>query len=113
MARIWSLGLGLLLVGVALGPRRPPPDDPAALEFFEKEVRPVLATRCQACHGPTKQKGGLRLDSRAAALAGGDTGPAVVPGQAGGEPAGRGDQLRRRSSRCRRSRSSRPTRSPP
>ncbi len=54
--------------------------DPASVEFFEKSVRPILATRCQGCHGPTKQKGGLRLDARAAILAGGTTGPAVVPG---------------------------------
>ena len=53
--------------------------DPAAVEFFEKVVRPILATRCQACHGPTKQKGGLRLDSRKSILAGGTSGPAVVP----------------------------------
>ena len=39
-------------------------DDRAANEFFEKEVRPILANRCQKCHGPSKQKGGLRLDSR-------------------------------------------------
>ena len=38
--------------------------DPAAVEFFEKNVRPILATRCQGCHGPAKQKGGLRLDAR-------------------------------------------------
>jgi hypothetical protein len=55
--------------------------DAAALESFEKEVRPILATRCQSCHGAQKQKGGLRLDSRAAVLAGGDTGPALVPGK--------------------------------
>ncbi|MGO9914582.1 MAG: PSD1 and planctomycete cytochrome C domain-containing protein [Isosphaeraceae bacterium] len=54
--------------------------DPAAVEFFEKSVRPILAARCQGCHGPSKQKGGLRLDGRAAVLAGGSTGPAVVPG---------------------------------
>jgi len=52
-----------------------------ALEDFEKNVRPILVSRCQSCHGADKQKGGLRLDSREAALAGGDTGPAVVPGQ--------------------------------
>ena len=40
--------------------------DPAAVEFFEKNVRPILAARCQGCHGPAKQKGGLRLDARAA-----------------------------------------------
>ncbi len=57
-----------------------PTTDPAALEFFEKSVRPILTARCQGCHGPVKQKGGLRLDARAAILAGGTTGPAVVPG---------------------------------
>ena len=55
--------------------------DPAAIEFFEKSVRPILVERCQGCHGPTKQNGGLRLDSRQGALAGGLTGPAVAPGR--------------------------------
>jgi hypothetical protein len=52
-------------------------------EFFEKQVRPVLAARCFECHSEkaAKVKGGLRLDSRIAALKGGDTGPAVVPGK--------------------------------
>jgi len=54
--------------------------DPGAVEFFEKSVRPILAARCQGCHGPTKQKGGLRLDARETILAGGTTGPAIVPG---------------------------------
>ena len=54
--------------------------DPSAIEFFEKSVRPILVVRCQGCHGPSKQKGRLRLDSRPAALTGGSTGPAVVPG---------------------------------
>jgi mono/diheme cytochrome c family protein len=52
----------------------------AQVEFFEKAVRPVLS-QCFSCHGPQKQKAGLRLDSRAAMLAGGDSGPAVVPGK--------------------------------
>ncbi|WP_422925274.1 PSD1 and planctomycete cytochrome C domain-containing protein [Singulisphaera sp. PoT] len=55
--------------------------DPAAIEFFEKEVRPLLVSRCQQCHGDQKQKGELRLDTRESALAGGSTGPAVVPGK--------------------------------
>ncbi len=50
-------------------------------EFFETHVRPVLVQKCQGCHGPEKQKGDLRLDSKAAMLAGGKTGPAVVPGK--------------------------------
>jgi mono/diheme cytochrome c family protein len=57
--------------------------DPAQVEFFEKHVRPVLANNCFECHGPDKKRGGLRLDSREAALAGGDSGPALVPGDPG------------------------------
>lgn len=49
-------------------------------EHFLARVQPLLEARCVSCHGPEKQKGGLRLDSRAAALKGGDTGRSVVPG---------------------------------
>ncbi|HLJ95374.1 MAG TPA: PSD1 and planctomycete cytochrome C domain-containing protein [Gemmataceae bacterium] len=52
----------------------------SAAESFERSVRPVLAANCFACHGPEKQKAGLRLDSRAGMLTGGDSGPAIVPG---------------------------------
>ncbi len=52
-----------------------------AREFFEKSVRPILVNNCYKCHGPNKQKGDLRLDSRAAMLAGGQTGPAITPGK--------------------------------
>ena len=54
-----------------------------ASEFFEKKVRPVLVEHCLKCHGDLKgkePKGGLRLDSRTAAIKGGDNGPAIVPG---------------------------------
>jgi mono/diheme cytochrome c family protein len=54
---------------------------PEELEFFEKQVRPVLSEHCLKCHGPEKQKADLRLDSRAALLKGADTGPVVVPGK--------------------------------
>ncbi len=50
-------------------------------EFFEKQVRPVLIERCESCHGAEKQKGGLRLDSRAAWQKGGESGPVLVPGK--------------------------------
>ncbi|MBL9118046.1 MAG: DUF1553 domain-containing protein [Verrucomicrobiaceae bacterium] len=50
------------------------------LEHFEKEVRPLLLERCIKCHGPEKQKGGLRLDSADGWKAGGDSGSPVVPG---------------------------------
>ncbi len=49
---------------------------------FEKEVRPLLEQRCMECHGPDKQKGGLRLDQKSAMLGGGDSAEAaVVPGK--------------------------------
>jgi hypothetical protein len=54
---------------------------PAEVEYFEKHIRPVLIENCQKCHGPKQQKGGLRLDSRTAILKGGETGPAIVPGE--------------------------------
>ncbi len=57
------------------------PPSPEQVRFFESEVRPLLVEHCAKCHGPKKPKAGLRLDSRSAVLAGGDTGPAVVPGK--------------------------------
>lgn len=51
------------------------------VDFFEKKVRPVLVNRCHACHSAaTKPAGGLRVDDRNGLLSGGDSGPAVVPG---------------------------------
>jgi mono/diheme cytochrome c family protein len=55
--------------------------DRRAAEFFETRVRPVLAESCVSCHGPDKQRGGLRLDSRAALLKGADSGPVLVAGE--------------------------------
>ncbi|MDP6036319.1 MAG: c-type cytochrome domain-containing protein, partial [Verrucomicrobiota bacterium] len=57
----------------------------ADLEFFEKRIRPVLAEHCYKCHSAKskKLKGKLRLDYRAGAIKGGETGPAVVPGKPG------------------------------
>ncbi|MDF1859485.1 MAG: PSD1 and planctomycete cytochrome C domain-containing protein [Verrucomicrobiales bacterium] len=54
----------------------------AQLEFFEKKIRPVLAEKCYSCHAADakKLKGGLQLDHREHMLAGGDTGPALEPG---------------------------------
>ncbi|MFN0126309.1 MAG: DUF1553 domain-containing protein [Verrucomicrobiales bacterium] len=52
------------------------------LEFFESKIRPVLASACYECHGMEKQKAGLRLDSRPALLEGGESGPAIRPGEA-------------------------------
>jgi hypothetical protein len=48
---------------------------------YRRDIKPILATHCYACHGPDKQRSGLRLDTAAAALKGGNSGPAVVPGK--------------------------------
>lgn len=60
--------------------------EPAELEFFEKEVRPLLAEHCFECHSVQSDKlqAGLELDSHAALIRGGDSGPAVVPGDVDG-----------------------------
>src|SRR5690606_33844094 len=54
-------------------------DDAAALEFFERDIRPILVNRCYECHdadtGPDSAN--LRLDHRTGWVSGGDSGPAV------------------------------------
>jgi len=51
-------------------------------EFFETKIRPVLASNCYSCHADSKL-GGLRVDGREAMLKGGNSGPAIVPGDPG------------------------------
>ncbi len=48
---------------------------------FARDIGPILKTHCQKCHGPDKQEGGLRLDHRATALRGGDSGPLLSAGK--------------------------------
>ncbi len=55
-------------------------DEAASLELFEDHVRPTLLDQCIRCHGEKKQQAGLRLDSAEALLVGGDSGPAITPG---------------------------------
>ncbi len=51
---------------------------------FARDIQPIFADSCYGCHGPKSQLGGLRLDDRAAALAGGQSGKVILPG----DPAG-------------------------
>ncbi len=68
----------LLLLPPVVAAAEPPID-------FDRQVRPLLTRTCFRCHGDEKQRGGLRLDVRAAALKGGESGkPAIKPG----DPAG-------------------------
>ena len=53
---------------------------------FESEIYPILQQRCHVCHGASQQLGEFRLDSKGVALAGGTSGPNIVPGEAGESP---------------------------
>jgi hypothetical protein len=83
MRKLASL-LAILALG-AQAPQQPPVADREGIEFFEKKIRPVLVDRCYSCHSAEakKLKGALYLDSRDGVLKGGDTGPAIVPGDPG------------------------------
>ncbi len=80
---IWGLPVACLgtLLGGGLGGATTLGDaeEAARREHFEKRVRPVLIERCFSCHsaGAERLRGGLRVDSRAALLEGGDSGPAL------------------------------------
>ena len=70
----------LLLLEFTLPAAQLPPAATRKVDFA-KDIQPILTNACFECHGPEKQKGGLRLDQKAAALKGGDTGPLFVPGK--------------------------------
>ncbi|TXT38356.1 MAG: hypothetical protein FD138_412 [Planctomycetota bacterium] len=74
------LFFGALLM--AVGSRAMSDETPQAPTFFESKIRPVLVQHCYQCHSAKagKSEGGLRLDSRKGVRAGGDRGPAIVPG---------------------------------
>lgn len=57
-----------------------PPLDPSAKIDFWKDVDPIFSRVCYECHNHKEQKADLRMDSRAALLKGGETGPAIIAG---------------------------------
>jgi hypothetical protein len=71
----------IIFIGLMLCACSAAASDPAGIEFFERQVRPILVARCHACHGPEKQESDFRLDSAAGVLQGGVYGVAVVPGR--------------------------------
>ncbi|MFM8583487.1 MAG: c-type cytochrome domain-containing protein, partial [Planctomycetaceae bacterium] len=56
-------------------------DQPAGQALYQSQVRPLLNSRCVACHGALKQSGGLRLDTATLTRQGGDSGPAIDLGE--------------------------------
>jgi hypothetical protein len=80
----FAVALLLAVAYVTLAPRRCSAAEPSSrdLGFFEKKIRPLLVKHCYECHGGgTMVEANLRLDSREGWLHGGDTGPAIVPGE--------------------------------
>jgi hypothetical protein len=79
--------LGIVTAAILVASHRSVSAEPAVsptpeqIHFFESKIRPILVENCQRCHGEKKQNGSLRLDSGAAVLAGGESGPAIVPGE--------------------------------
>jgi hypothetical protein len=77
----WRLLACLVTAAVCGGVEAAPTvADPVDAAFFETHVRPVLVERCGSCHGAEKQKAGLRLDGLVGMLRGGESGPAIEPG---------------------------------
>ncbi len=85
----WIRSAAIVLLGAANFPGQSAMADtastPSAADaaFFDTRIRPVLSEHCYKCHSHTADriKGGLLLDSRAAVLQGGDSGPAIVAGK--------------------------------
>ncbi|MCE9607488.1 MAG: DUF1553 domain-containing protein [Planctomycetia bacterium] len=53
---------------------------------YVRDVKPLLAKHCLACHSAVRQKSGFRIDTAAGVIGGGDSGPAVVPGRSADSP---------------------------
>lgn len=90
------IGMHSAVLGGEGSPSAPPQDPPLQedaaagsrtidLQFFESRIRPVLIEHCYSCHSAEAAaknalRGGLRVDDREAMIAGGESGPAIVPG---------------------------------
>jgi hypothetical protein len=75
--------LSLLILLAVVAPATTLRADDAGIEFFEKQVRPILVQYCYECHSENAKKlgGGLLLDSRDGVNKGGDSGPAIESGK--------------------------------
>ncbi len=85
MRRLLCAGTGALLFGClglySLHAAEDPPKPPLPeIVDFAQDVDSIFRSRCYACHGPSEQTNGLRLDEKEAALRGGYSGRVIVPG---------------------------------
>src|SRR2546425_161438 len=77
-----SIVLGASLTVLVAGPAGAQSTPTLSADFFETKIRPVLSTKCYACHSSrlAAPKGELVLDTKAGVLKGGKLGPVIVPG---------------------------------
>lgn len=74
--RVWlQLLIGFLMAGHACAE-----DKPAATPDFQRDVMPIFEEKCNRCHGAKRRGGKLDMRTIEALLTGGDTGPAIKPG---------------------------------
>src|SRR5436190_1556662 len=66
------------MVSAAIDPAKLPPTATKRVEFGQ-DIQPIFAKHCYSCHGPEKQKNDFRLDVKEKALAGGESGAAIIP----------------------------------
>jgi mono/diheme cytochrome c family protein len=76
---------GWLAHGAAVDLSKLPPSASRAVDF-DRDIRPIFDGTCSRCHGPERPKSHLRLDSREAALKGGDNGVDIIPGDSTNSP---------------------------
>ena len=82
-ARINCLGALLIAAAIwSIAAAEAPHPAVDATNHFNTKIKPLLQSKCISCHGTQKQKANLRLDSLAAILKGGDSGPALIVGDA-------------------------------
>src|SRR5262249_41355143 len=74
MKRYFAIGLGLWAASTFYG-------QAADSGIFSRDIKPILELHCLKCHDAEHHRGGLRLDTLAATLKGGDNGTALVPGK--------------------------------
>jgi mono/diheme cytochrome c family protein len=86
VAFIASVGSpSLANAALASDPSRLPAATTGSVDF-EREIKPLFESACVKCHGPEKAKNGFRIDSRSHALAGGDHGVDIIPGDSAKSP---------------------------
>lgn len=77
---LWTSALDHSPAGAEVDVAKLPPAASSSIDFV-RDVQPILDNACVRCHGPERPRSGFRLDSREAALKGGENGVAIVPGK--------------------------------